>query len=211
MNSFVLGITGGTGSGKTYVSKQLQEKLSELGFGVTLFDQDQYFFDDDTVPKDENGQPNFDTTDSLDLPKFKSDFFKLLNGEKVIQKRYNYNKPIEDGMESVVFMPNEIIIVEGIFSLYYDQIFKSCNMTIFVDADFDTKIKRRIKRDSEERGYDKNDVLYKFDYHVKPAYKKYIEPLKNKCDIIIKNSGDHDDLPESINSVLYVIKESVNR
>jgi uridine kinase len=211
MRNVVIGITGGTGSGKTFVSKQIESKLKELGKKTTLFDQDQYFYDEGNVPKDSNGQPNFDTTDSLDLNKYRKDFYKLLNGEIVEQRRYNYNKPIEDGKNTVTFLPNQIIIIEGIFSLHFDDIFEKCDLTIFVDADFDTKIKRRIKRDSEERGYDKDDVLYKFDYHVKPAYKKYIEPLKEKCQIIIKNSGDHEGLPESIDKVVKSILNLINQ
>lgn len=207
MSRFFLGVTGGTGSGKTYVSKQIQKRLFEEGISCTIFDQDQYFYDEATVPKDENGKPNFDTPGSLDLNKYKNDFYRLFVGETVTQKRYNYNKPISDSKNVVEFNPAKVIILEGIFALFFEEIFNKLNLTVFVEADFATKLERRIKRDSLERGYDRDDVLYKFDYHVKSSYQKYIHPLKEKCDVLIKNSGKNDNLPESIDKILEIILE----
>lgn len=212
MKRYLIGITGGTASGKSFFAKILKENIeSILNLDTTIFIQDNYFFEEKKQPKDENGQPNFDTPKSLDLDKFKQDFLDIISGKDIHQQRYNYNKPIVNGENMLTFKSNPVIIFEGIFTFYFKELFEKYDLRIFVDSDFETKIKRRIHRDSIERGYDEDDVRYKFDYHVKPSYKKYIEPFKIKSDLLIENRSDFTNLDSSIEIILRKIKKFFNQ
>lgn len=202
MKRFLIGITGSTASGKSFLAKKIKERLQA---NVLIFDQDNYFYDEKDQPKDQNGEPNFDTPNSLDLNKFKEDYFKLINGQKVVQQKYNYNKPIDDGKDQVIYEPADIIIVEGIFVFYFDQIFESFDITIFVESEMETNIERRILRDKIERGYDENDVRYKFKHHVQDSYDKYIRPFKEKTDLIAYNTKTRS----TFNDIIDIIEKKI--
>lgn len=207
MKKFLIGVTGGTGSGKSYFSKLLQSEIrNQLEFEATIFDQDNYFFDESKQPRDKNGQANFDTPQSLDLDKYRADFEKITSGREVVQRRYNYNKPIEDGKLEVVFKPNPVIIFEGIFSIYQPDIFEKQDLTVFMDAEFETKIRRRIIRDREMRGYGEDDVLYKFENHIKSSYHAHILPIREKCNLVIENNTDAHALASHAGKVIEEVK-----
>ncbi|HKL02937.1 MAG TPA: hypothetical protein VJ911_04650 [Cryomorphaceae bacterium] len=207
MKKFLIGITGGTGSGKSYFSELIQRKIhNQLALESTIFDQDNYFFDEPKQPRDKNGHANFDTPQSLDLAKYRLDFEKIVRGDKVIQRRYNYNKPIEDGKYEVVFKPNPVIIFEGIFSIYQEDIFERQDLTVFMDAEFETKIRRRIIRDREQRGYDEEDVRYKFSQHIKSSYHEHILPIREKCNMVIENNTDANTLASNAEKVVEDVK-----
>ncbi|MCA1763749.1 MAG: hypothetical protein LC664_12275, partial [Flavobacteriales bacterium] len=198
---------GGTGSGKSYFSQLLQAQIrTHLSIEATIFDQDNYFFDETKQPRDENGQANFDTPYSLDLEKYRSDFEKITSGKEVIQRRYNYNKPIEDGKHQVIFKPNPVIIFEGIFSIYQEDVFEKQDLTVFMDAEFDTKIRRRIIRDRELRGYGEDDVLYKFKHHIKSSYREHILPIREKCSLVIENNSNEGVLDAHAMKVIEEIR-----
>jgi uridine kinase len=91
----------------------------------------------------------------------------------------------------LIFKPAPIIVVEGIFVFYFSEIAKLLDLKIFIDAKEHIKLKRRIYRDQVERGYDINDVLYRYEKHVAPTYERYIEPFKNEADIIIPNNSHY--------------------
>lgn len=184
-----MGVTGGSGSGKTLFLKKLLGEFNPEE--ICLISQDNYYLPRDMQPKDESGVSNFDTPQSIDLDAYVNDISTLLDGRKVIRKEYMYNNPdaIPDMLE---FQPAPVIIVEGIFVLYYSRLSNLLDLKIFIDAKDHIKLKRRIIRDKEERGYDLDDVLYRYEKHVIPTYEKYIEPFRHESDLIIPNNSNFD-------------------
>ncbi len=193
--SYLIGITGGSGSGKTHFLKQLIEKFSDDQ--LCLLSQDNYYHERSQQPIDEDGWVNFDTPDSLDLPLF-TEHLKALKSGKVVEKsEYVFNNPNAIA-KTLVFKPAPIIIVEGIFVFHFEAIARQLNLKVFIEAPSYMKLKRRIIRDNTERGYDLEDVLYRYENHVAPTYSKYIEPYKQTSDIIIPNQDNMDSALEVI-------------
>ncbi len=183
----IIGITGGTGSGKSFIAEKIHNSILNRS---VIFKLDNYYLPLNKQPLDENGLYNFDTPQSLDFNCFETDLRKLIGGEKLKMKQYNFN--FRDRIVHIEIEPQPVIILEGLFLFYRKSVFKMCDIKIFVDASLEIRIKRRLKRDVQERGYSRDNVLYKFENHVKPAHFKYIEPLKAKCDFVIQN----DEVPK---------------
>ncbi len=182
---FIVGITGGSASGKTSFLKSLLNAFSEEE--VCLISQDNYYRPREEQPLDENGVHNFDLPESINAYEYARDIQKLRNGEIVYRLEYTYNNP-DIVPKTLIFKPAPIIIVEGIFVFYFKEIAELLDLKIFIDAKEHIKLKRRIHRDQVERGYDLSDVLYRYEKHVAPTYERYIEPFKNEADIIIPNN-----------------------
>lgn len=182
---YLVGITGGSGSGKTYFLNQLLDGVGKEN--ICLVSQDNYYRPLREQPVDKNGVSNFDTPDSLDFRAYTQDIMALCANRTIERQEYTFNSPtIKPRM--LVFEPRPIIIVEGIFVLYYKEIAKLMDLKLFIEAKEAIKIKRRIIRDNKERGYDLDDVLYRYENHVLPAYENYIEPVKGYADLIIPNN-----------------------
>jgi uridine kinase len=186
---FIIGITGGSASGKTLFLKNLMEQFQKDE--LCLISQDNYYRTLHEQPKDQNGVENFDTPDSIDRQRFHRDLEALINGESITKKEYTFNNP-EALAKEIVLQPAPIIIVEGIFVFYYPEIAELIDLKIFIDAKEAIKLKRRIKRDQIERGYDIEDVLYRYEYHVSPTYERYIEPLRHEADLVVPNNYGFD-------------------
>lgn len=182
---FTIGITGGSGSGKTFFLQQLAACFTEEE--LCLISQDNYYKPRDHQPVDENGIKNFDLPGSIDRESFHSDLMKLKAGQDVVKKEYAFNNDSAEP-KMLLFKAAPIIVVEGLFALYFEEISPELDLKIFVEAKDHVKLGRRIKRDQAERGYDLNDVLYRYQHHVMPVYESLIEPLKNNCDLVIPNN-----------------------
>lgn len=182
---YLVGITGGSGSGKTYFLNQLLEGVGREN--ICLVSQDNYYRPLRDQPVDKNGVSNFDTPESLDFVAYTQDVMALCAGQTVTREEYTFNSPIIKP-KTLVFESRPIILVEGIFVLHYKEIAKLMDLKLFIEAKEAIKIKRRIIRDNKERGYDLDDVLYRYENHVLPAYEKYIEPVKGFADLIIPNN-----------------------
>jgi len=185
---FIVGITGGSASGKTSFLRNLLNAFSEQE--ICLVSQDNYYKPREEQPIDENGIYNFDLPQSINAHEYARDIEKLCNGETVYRLEYTYNNP-NIVPKTLIFKPAPIIVVEGIFVFYFSEIAKLLDLKIFIDAKEHIKLKRRIYRDQVERGYDINDVLYRYEKHVAPTYERYIEPFKNEADIIILNNSHY--------------------
>jgi uridine kinase len=196
---FFVGITGGSASGKTLFLNKLLELLPEDK--VCLISQDNYYRDKDQQPIDENGVYNFDLPESLHYDEFARDIERLKNGETVTRKEYVFNNP-NATPKLLEYTPAPIIVVEGLFVLHYPEVAHLLDLKLFIEAKGYIKLKRRIIRDSEERGYDLQDVLYRFEKHVMPSYEKFIEPSKYEADIIIPNNSRFDTALEVVSSYL---------
>jgi uridine kinase len=186
---YIIGITGGSASGKTFFMKCLIDSFRPED--VCRISQDNYYRPIHEIPRDENGVENFDLPETIDHHLFAEHIAVLRAGREVQQKEYTFNNPLIKP-EILVFEPRPIIIVEGIFVLYFPDIARLIDLKIFVDAKEHVKIKRRIIRDNNERGYDLDDVLYRWEHHVAPTYDKYILPLRSEADMIINNNTRFD-------------------
>ena len=186
---YIIGITGGSASGKTFFMKCLIDSFRPED--VCRISQDNYYRPIHEIPRDENGVENFDLPETIDHHLFAEHIAVLRAGREVQQKEYTFNNPLIKP-EILTFEPRPIIIVEGIFVLYFPDIARLIDLKIFVDAKEHVKIKRRIIRDNNERGYDLDDVLYRWEHHVAPTYDKYILPLRSEADMIINNNTRFD-------------------
>jgi uridine kinase len=187
--SYTIGITGGSGSGKTHFLKTLSAHLKQDD--VCLISQDHYYKPLDKQIRDENGVENFDLPSSIDREQFFDDILKLKSGQTLRKTEYTFNKP-NTQPEIMEFKPAPILIVEGLFVQYFEEIVALLDLKIFMEAKVHLKVARRIRRDQTERGYDVNDVLYRFEHHVMPVYESLIEPLKHQSDFIIPNNNKVD-------------------
>ena len=190
---YLIGITGGSGSGKTYFLNKLMNAFSEEE--VCLISQDNYYKERHLQPLDDKGIQNFDMPKSIDKKHFYKDIQSLRIGNVVEKKEYTFNNDAVKA-KTLIFKPAPVIIVEGIFVFHYKKISEMLDLKVFLDAEDHLKIKRRIIRDNKERGYDLEDVLYRYERHVAPTYKKYIAPYKSHCDIVIPNNAGIDNAVE---------------
>jgi uridine kinase len=185
---FIIGIAGGSGSGKTFFLKCFLQHFSTGE--VALVSQDDYY-----IPvahkqtAEENKLYNFDLPGTIDHRQFENDINKLLNGETILKKEYTFNNPAATP-RLLEIKPAPILIVEGLFILYFRKIAELLNLKLFMEADYNTALRRRLKRDLTERGYPHDAVMYKWINHVVPAYNEYLLPYKNECDRIISNNSD---------------------
>ena len=182
---FIIGITGGSASGKTLFLTRLMEQFDTDD--ICLLSQDNYYRPKEHQTKDENGIENFDLPGAIDDVAFAADVEKLRSGEIVTREEYTFNNS-EKIPTLLHFYPKKILVVEGIFVFHFPDVAKLLDLKIFIDAQDKIKLKRRIKRDNEERGYDLQDVMYRWKYHVKPTYEEFIRPHKRSCDIVIPNN-----------------------
>jgi uridine kinase len=183
---YTIGITGGSGSGKTFFIKELSSHFRPEE--ICLISQDHYYKPLEAQFTDEKGVQNFDLPTSIDKDALAGDILMLKSGRSIVKKEYTFNNPKATPLE-LEFKPAPILIVEGLFVQYFPEIVKELDLRIFIEARDYVKLTRRIRRDNEERGYDLNDVLYRYENHVMPIYDSIIEPLKHQADLIIPNNN----------------------
>jgi uridine kinase len=186
---FTIGITGGSGSGKTYFLHSLASRFSSDE--ICVISQDNYYKSIDQQIIDANGIENFDLPTAIQREKFHDHILKLKQGEVVSTKEYMFNKSDVKPKE-LVFRPAPILIVEGLFVQYFEEISSLLDLKIFIEAKDYIKLSRRIRRDNDERGYDFHDVIYRFENHVMPVYDSIIKPLKHNADLIIPNNQNFE-------------------
>ncbi len=187
---YTIGITGGSGSGKTFFIKSLSSRFTENE--ICLISQDHYYHPRETQKVDERGVKNFDLPESIDHKQFQLDIQLLKRGEILKKKEYTFNNPKAEP-KILEFKPAPVIIIEGLFVQYFPEIEEELDLKIFIEAKDYLKLSRRIRRDNEERGYDLDDVLYRYQNHVMPIYERLIDPLKHQADIVIPNNSHLDN------------------
>lgn len=184
---FTIGITGGSGSGKTYFIKNLASRFRQDE--ITFISQDHYYKARDLQITDDQGVKNFDLPTAIERERFHADILKLKKGETLKIQEYTFNNP--NAQATVIeFKPAPIIIIEGLFVQYFEEIASELDLKVFIEAKDYIKLSRRIVRDNDERGYDINDVLYRYQHHVMPIYETLIKPLKHHADFIIPNNSN---------------------
>ena len=184
---YLIGITGGSGSGKTSFIKELRRAFPTEA--LCIISQDDYYRPIQEQYRDEAGIENFDLPHSIDKKAFAADIQRLINGETVDRLEYLFNNAHATPAK-LTFYPAPILLVEGIFVFHFKKIRKMLDLKIFLHAKENLKVIRRIKRDQVERNYPVEDVLYRYEKHVLPTFEKYIEPYMDEADIIINNNRD---------------------
>ncbi len=181
----IIGIAGGTGSGKTTITQTLKE---HFGSDVSVIYHDNYYKAHHDLSYDERKKLNYDHPNSFDTDLMVSDLNKLKNGEAIECPVYDYT--IHDRSNTTMTIrPSRVIIVEGILIFYDERVRDLCDIKIFVDTDADVRILRRIKRDVNERGRSLDSVIDQYLDTVKPMHEAFVEPTKKFADIIIPEGG----------------------
>lgn len=181
----ILGIAGGTGCGKTTVVNQIVEELPENEVGV--ISQDSYYNDLAHLTKEERGKINFDHPNSIDFELLISHLQQLKNGQSIEKPIYSFVEETRLA-ETELTLPRKVMIVEGILVLSNPQLREMFDIKIYVHADSDERLIRRLQRDIKERGHDLEKVLNRYQTAVKPMHQQFIEPSKEFADIIIPNN-----------------------
>jgi uridine kinase len=180
----IIGITGGTGSGKTTVVHQIMNELSTSEVG--MISQDSYYKETTNLDFEARSRINFDHPEAVDFDLLIAHLNDLKAGNAIQQPVYSFKTHNRTG-ESVVTIPRKVIMVEGILILTHPELRSLFDLKIFVHADSDERLIRRLKRDIAERGRDMEEVLHRYQTTLKPMHQQFIEPTKAYADIIIPN------------------------
>tara|TARA_Y100000588_G_scaffold388560_1_gene489030 strand:- start:2294 stop:2902 length:609 start_codon:yes stop_codon:yes gene_type:complete len=196
-----VGITGGTGSGKTTILELLKKEFLENDIG--FISQDSYYNDNGKLSFDEKNKINFDHPDAID-------FELIINHLNLLKNKKNINQPIYSFIhhnrieKTKLVKPKKIMIIEGILILNNIKLRDIIDYKVFVNATENLRFKRRLDRDINERGRIKEEVIELFNTRLNKMHKLYVEPMKEFCDIIIDNNSKADLL--EINPIIDVIK-----
>lgn len=184
---YVIGIAGSSGSGKTFFLNCFLNHFTD--YEVTLISQDNYYIPAHTKTQEENKLYNFDLPTAIHRDAFYHDIKSLFDGHAINKKEYTFNNPaLKPRMLKI--KPAPILIIEGLFIFYYTEINALLDFRIFLHADDDIALQRRLKRDLTERGYGEEDVRYKWTNHVIPAYRRFLLPFRSNCDRVVTNNTD---------------------
>ncbi len=183
--AYLVGISGGSGSGKTTFIKKLEEEF--LPGQLVVLSQDHYYKPLHLQKRNDKGEINFDEPESIHIEKFVNDLQQLQAGNELTIDEYDFNNPNKPG-KTLLLEPAKIIIIEGLFILGIEAIENKLDLKLFIDADEDIKLQRRLKRDSEERGMSEPEIHSQWTNHVKPSFEKYILPQRDKVDMVIINN-----------------------
>ena len=180
----IIGIAGGTGSGKTTVVHQIMNELPETEVGI--ISQDSYYKETNSLSFDERALINFDHPRAIDFELLVNHLKELKAGNNIEQPIYSFVTHNRTS-DTIITHPRKVMIVEGILILANAELREMCDIKIFVHADPDERLIRRIKRDIAERGRDLDEVLNRYQTTLKPMHEQFIEPTKAFADIIIPN------------------------
>lgn len=185
MDTMVIGIAGGTGSGKTTLTVRLKEKFGE---DVSVLYHDNYYKSHSDMPFEERKKLNYDHPDAFDTQRMVEDLKALCRGETIQSPTYDYT--IHDRSDvTVEVRPTKVVIVEGILIFENQALRDLMDIKIFVDTDADVRILRRIMRDVKERGRSLDSVVNQYLTTVKPMHEQFVEPSKRYADIIVLEGG----------------------
>ena len=203
MKSIIIGIAGGTGSGKTTIAKNI---VQEYGPGeVVRLDLDSYYRDLSDLPVEERARINFDHPASLEIELLVENLNDLCAGKTVEIPIYNFATHNRAG-ETRRVEPHKVIIIEGIMALYYTELTEKMDLKLYVDTPSDIRFMRRLKRDIAQRGRSVDSVIKQYRETVRPMHYQFVEPNKYLADVIIPEGGMNlvavDLIRTKINAVL---------
>ena len=202
---FLIGVAGGSGSGKTSVSNTIFNYLGKDN--CLLFSMDTYYKDLTEENQAHIQEYNFDEPDALDLDLLSFHLNELMHWKEIDMPTYDF-KESKRGIETERLKPNKFIIFEGILAFHDQRIRELMDLKIYVDLDADIRLSRRIYRDIIERGREMNNVIGRYHKFVKPAYETYIHPTRKFADIIIPRGGENTN---AIDLIAQYLKVQINK
>ncbi len=185
----VVGIAGGTASGKTTVARKVREALADCR--VAFIDQDSYYRDLQDMTLEERREVNFDHPDAFDRDLLVHQLRELKAGRAVQKPVYDF-RTSSRRPDTLRVEPGDIILIEGILVLHMKEVRDEMDVKIYVDADDDLRILRRLTRDIKDRGRDFDHVVGQYLRHVRPMHMGFVEPSKHHADIIVPHGGNND-------------------
>lgn len=204
----LIGITGGTGSGKSTVVKSIIENISPSD--IAMIEQDAYYKDQSSLPMEERIKANYDHPFAFDNDLLINHLNLLMCGASVEKPVYDFENHTRFKDKTITVFPKSIIIVEGIMILENEKLRDLLDIKIFVDTDADIRILRRIQRDINERGRTVDSVINQYIETVRPAHLQFIEPNKRYADIIIPEGGQNAvAIDLVVSKIRSIIKETI--
>lgn len=201
----VIGITGGTGSGKSTVCRAIIKNIPNDK--ISVIEQDSYYKDQSSISFEERLKTNYDHPFAFDNDLLIKHLEDLCSGKSIQKPVYDYEKHTRKKDETVTINPTNIIIVEGIMILEDEKLREKLDIKVYVDTEDDIRILRRIQRDIKERGRSIDSVISQYLNTVKPAHDQFVEPYKKYADIIMPEGGKNE---VAIDIVITKIKTQLN-
>jgi uridine kinase len=195
-----IGVYGGTGSGKTTIVAQIVSEFPTSE--IQVISQDSYYKDNSDISFEERCALNFDHPDAIDFELLCKHIRALKNGETIAQPIYSFKTHNRTG-ETVSVSPKKILIVEGILILNYPKLRSMFDLKVYVDANSDMRMERRVSRDISERGRTPEEVLSRYIKTLKPMHQQFIKPMKVHADVVIEN---HQNKPLNLTKLIDKIK-----
>ena len=200
----IIGITGGSGSGKTTIAHEIANQI-EANDRIVIMTQDSYYKDNTGLPMSERQKINYDHPNAFDMPLLEAQLNQLLHRKPIEMPTYDFTEHTRSD-KTVHINPADIIILEGILVLFNEEIRNLMDIKVYVDTDDDIRFIRRLERDMKERGRSLDSVINQYLTTVKPMYHQFIEHTKRYADIIIPEGGENnvaiDMLTTKVRSVL---------
>ena len=194
---FIIGVTGGSGSGKSSIVNAIAEKFDNSQ--LTVLSQDRYYNPLDYLSPDERSLQNFDHPDAFDYQLLEEHLLELKNGNTISTPIYSFVKETREP-ETDSISPTPILLLEGILLMNHQRIKSMVDLWIYIDTDEDNRLMRRVLRDTTERGQELTKIFRRYTEQVKPMHQNYIESYKSEADIVINNNNHYE------RSVAFVIK-----
>lgn len=189
LRPFIIGICGGSGTGKTRLASRLQTRFG--ADRVCLLHLDDYYRPAEQQARDEAGELNFDHPAGIDAAAMAADVQSLLGGNTIKRRRYTFNRPGAVG-ELYTLRPAPVLIMEGIFLLHYPALRNLADLSLYLECEADMRLARRQQRDPAERGTPESQLLYQWENHVLPAHDQFVAPAQIHADIILQGNTGAD-------------------
>jgi len=184
---FVIGVAGGSGSGKSTVTRQVLAAIGPEKVAVVM--QDDYYRDQSRMPPEDRRKQNYDHPDAFDWPLMAQHLAALRKGEAIAMPVYDFSAD-NRSCETITVKPAPVIVVEGLFALYDTKLRNMMSLKIYVDTASDVRFIRRLQRDISERGRSTESVVHQYLETVRPMHKQFIEPTKRNADVILPHGAN---------------------